>query len=153
MKVRLSQQTTLCRKQIDVCARGQSLKVARLDCWTANLLIYMKILCCQWNAVCCELEECLGLDQRNKLAILKHTRPDSFYVIIQVTGIFTKLFRKLLSTKHSAKATYRVRYRKPLLFVCWRFILWFFWHHSLPFFLCPCPTLCVLGVPDNHSVL
>lgn len=37
------------------------------------------------NRVCCELEECLGLEQRNKLTNMKHTGPDSFYGIREVT--------------------------------------------------------------------
>lgn len=41
MEVRLSQQTTLCWKQIDASACGQKSK-SSLDCWIENLLIEMK---------------------------------------------------------------------------------------------------------------
>lgn len=74
----------------------------------------MKIFCWKLNSVYYELEESLGLEQRNELTIIKHTGLSCFYEYVHhwwderkiPIYAFANSFHKWMSTKHSLYVTH-----------------------------------------------
>lgn len=84
MEVRLSQQTTLCWKQIDASACGQKSKSSLTGLLDWESQYKRKFYVGDRMQYVLSLE-CLGLKQRNELPIMKHTRQDTFRAILQIT--------------------------------------------------------------------
>lgn len=91
MEVRLAQQTTLCGKQIDASACGQTSKSSPSGWRDGESLNINKNVYWKLNIVCCEPEEGLDPKQRNELAALEGPGPDSFYGIQEVTDAMRKI--------------------------------------------------------------